>query len=199
MGGKSSFCWFAISAGTYTGSEMRKFWVKIETAVRRIGFSRGTINRRCTPWQDAFDPFKIRIKSLQLRAGGQIRKRCYLPDVDALGMTHLPNAATVYVPIFHDSSHLEVPPENATTEQLDERLWVSSAVAGAYLDVSPDTIERLAVPLADERVPFGIRRWDVPLREGGRQHGRYFLADVDAMLTVPTSVPEVEPPSQFHR
>ena len=69
-----------------------------------IGFSRDTIERRATPWEDEPVPFKVRYLEAVLDKRGKPVRRYYRPDV--LALLRRPRGTDNgldYIPIFKTS------------------------------------------------------------------------------------------------
>jgi hypothetical protein len=69
-----------------------------------IGFSRDTIEKRATPWEDDHVPFKIRYVEAVLDRGAKPVRRYYKPDV--LAFLRRPagrDNGRDYIPIFNTS------------------------------------------------------------------------------------------------
>ena len=69
-----------------------------------IGFSRDTIEKRATPWEDEHVPFKIRYVQAVLDKGAKPVRRYYKPDI--LAFLRRPpgrDNGPVYIPIFKTS------------------------------------------------------------------------------------------------
>lgn len=64
----------------------------------------------------------------------------------------------------------------------DTRLWFSAGTAAEFVDVSPDTVHRRAIPWRELPMPGKIRFKLLKLGEGTRQERRYYKPDVEALL-----------------
>jgi hypothetical protein len=65
--------------------------------------------------------------------------------------------------------------------------WLSLSEAAKYLDCSPDTILRRAVPWNEKSVSNRIRYKHLKLDEDTRRERRYRVDDLDAMMVLQSS------------
>jgi hypothetical protein len=169
-------------------------WMKCKTAARLLSFSPATIFRRRLEMQDDYVSYRIRYMELQLRPDGELLKRYFGPDVFALGKNPVPSQTVRYVPILLiEPPAIEANSSFFDAQETDDSLWLRINPACEYLDVTPDVIQRRAIPVEETKmfVPYHVRYEERRLNAGGRRYRRYFKPDLASWLVQPCSLQQM--------
>jgi hypothetical protein len=183
-------------------------WIKARTASQMWDLSRSAVQRRVLDWQDDYVPHRIRRKYLQLDDEGELARRYYRPDVEALRNHPPTREGASRVPFLNEG-----PPRagnlaceiHVAEEELSN--WQRGGIAGKYCDLSSDSVERRGIPMwvvldsvrvQQDYFPYKIRYDELQLSKGGRIIKRYYLPDLEALLVASPPRQPVNLTPAFH-